>query len=72
MKVEPGFAVLQAEQAVQAEAERRVSSIGNDRSRWPPPACEEVARLEKKQQVSTSFLLSDYCRLTAEQLHATR
>ena len=43
--------VLQAEQAVQEEAERRVSSIGSDRSRWPPPAREEVVRLEKKQQV---------------------
>lgn len=42
---------VQAEQSVEAEAERRVGSIGGDRTRWPAPAREEVLRLEKKQQV---------------------
>lgn len=43
---------LQAEQTVEAEAEKRLAGIGSDRSRWPAPAREEVLRLEKKQHVS--------------------
>ena len=41
----------QAEQTVQAEAERRLASVGSDRTRWPAMARDEVLRLEKKQQV---------------------
>lgn len=41
----------QAERAVQAEAERRMASIGSDRTQWPAPARDEVLRLEKKQLV---------------------
>lgn len=36
---------------VGAEAERRLASIGNDRSQWPAVAREEVTRLETKHQV---------------------
>jgi len=45
---------LQAEQRVQEEAERRVASIGSDRTRWPAMARDEVLRLEKKQLVSAA------------------
>ena len=45
----------QAERAVQAEAERRLASIGSDRTQWPAPARDEVLRLEKKQLVSHQF-----------------
>ena len=43
--------LLQAEQMVEVEAERRLASIGNDRSQWPTVAREEVTRLETKHQV---------------------
>ena len=43
---------LQAEQTVEAAAEKRLAGMGSDRSRWPAPAREEVLRLEKKQHVS--------------------
>lgn len=36
---------------VDVEVERRLASIGNDRSQWPTIAREEVTRLETKQQV---------------------
>ena len=42
---------VQAEQSVEAEAGRRLASIGSDRRRWPAAASDEVLRLEKKQQV---------------------
>ncbi len=45
---------LQAEQRVQEEAERRLASIGSDRTRWPAMARDEVLRLEKKQLVSAA------------------
>lgn len=47
---------LQAEQRVDAEAERRLASIGSDRSQWPAVAREEVTRLETKHQVLTLFI----------------
>lgn len=46
----------QAEQSVEAETDRRLASIGSDRTRWPAPAREEVLRLEKKQQALSSML----------------
>jgi len=49
--VDRGDTLLQAEQTVQAEAERRLASVGSDRTRWPVVARDEVLRLEKKQQV---------------------
>ena len=45
---------LQAEEAVQAEAARRLASIGSDRTSWPAVARDEIVRLEKKQQVLRS------------------
>ncbi|KAL3131337.1 hypothetical protein ABBQ38_000625 [Trebouxia sp. C0009 RCD-2024] len=56
----------QAEQSVEAEAERRVGSIGGDRTRWPAPAREEVLRLEKKQQALSSMLEALQHSLTEE------
>ncbi|KAL0020506.1 hypothetical protein WJX79_001917 [Trebouxia sp. C0005] len=46
----------QAEQRVQEEAERRVASIGSDRTRWPAVARDEVLRLEKKQLAMSTML----------------
>lgn len=46
----------QAEQRVQEEAERRVASIGSDRTRWPAMARDEVLRLEKKQLAMSTML----------------
>ena len=43
--------VMQAEQSVEAEAGKRLASIGTDRTRWPAAARDEVMRLKKKQQV---------------------
>lgn len=39
---------------MQEEAERRVASIGSDRTCWPAMARDEVLRLEKKQLVSAA------------------